>query len=303
MLSIPRAPLQIGLAACLWATGCSGLVANLAADALSGQGAAFGSDDDPELIREAIPFGLKTIESLLDSSPENAKLLLAAASGFTQYAYAFVQNDAEQLEESSPELARREFQRAKKLLARGREYGFRGLESEHTGFRAAFALNPLKAVTRAQKRDVPLLYWTGAALAAEISLSKDDMGMLGRLPEVEALMSRALELDEAFADGSIHEFFISYEARGESMGGSLKRAKAHYDRVLELTRNNKIGPLVTWAEVVAVQDQNRKLFDELLDKALSFDVDQQPRLRLVNLIAQRRARWLKAREGDLFLEN
>jgi predicted anti-sigma-YlaC factor YlaD len=41
----------------------------------------------------------------------------------------------------------------------------------------------------------------------------------------------------------------------------------------------------------------------MLDKALSFNPDEEPRFRLVNLIAQRRARWLKSRADDLFLED
>jgi predicted anti-sigma-YlaC factor YlaD len=60
--------------------------------------------------------------------------------------------------------------------------------------------------------------------------------------------------------------------------------------------------LVSWAESVAIQKQDRKLFDELLDKVLAFDVDEEPLFRLVNLISQRRARFLKAHVDDYFLE-
>ena len=38
-------------------------------DALAGTGSTFASDDDPELVGEAVPFGLKTMESLLAESP------------------------------------------------------------------------------------------------------------------------------------------------------------------------------------------------------------------------------------------
>lgn len=295
------------LLACLLAlpsTGCSGLFANIAADALSGEGNAFRADDDPELIREAVPFGLKTMESLLESSPDNPKLLLAASSGFTQYAYAFVLEDADFLEPTDPAKAREMVARGKKLLRRAVGYGFRGLAVRHGGgFHEAFAKDRVAALKSFSKEDVGLLYWTGASLALLISRSKDDMKMIGRLPEVEAIMARALELDEAFGDGSVHEFYVTYDAsRSEQSGGGVKKARQHYDRVLALTNHKKVGPLVTWAEAVAVQAQDRKLFDELLDKALCFDVDEEPRFRLVNLIAQRRARFLKAQAGDLFLE-
>ncbi|HET7823852.1 MAG TPA: TRAP transporter TatT component family protein, partial [Anaeromyxobacter sp.] len=72
------------------ATGCKTVVVSYAAGAASSTGTTYASDDDPELVREAIPFGLKTMESLLHENPRHAGLLLAACQGFTQYAYAFV---------------------------------------------------------------------------------------------------------------------------------------------------------------------------------------------------------------------
>ncbi|HEY3451058.1 MAG TPA: TRAP transporter TatT component family protein [Myxococcales bacterium] len=285
-------------------TGCSSLIANIAADSLSGDGSAFSSDDDPELVRDAIPFGLKTMEALLESSPDNPKLLTAVCSGFTQYAYAFVLADADELEPTDPAKARAGAARGKKLLRRATNYGFRGLAARGgKEFPAAFEKDRAAALKPFGREDVPLLYWTGASLAILISRSKDDMKMVGRLQEVEALMARALELDEAWGDGSIHEFYVTYDnSRGEAVGGGLQRAKAHYDRALELSKGKKIGALVSWAEAVAIQNQDRKLFDQLLDRVLAFNVDEEPRFRLVNLISQRRARFLKAHVDDYFLE-
>ena len=150
---------------------------------------------------------------------------------------------------------------------------------------------------------MPVLYWTAAAWAAEIALSKHDLTLVADLPAVEALMDRALVLDEAFDHGAIHEFYVSYDGgRAEAAGGSVARAREHFARAMQLNGGEKVGPLVTLAEVVAVQAQDRKEFDALLDRALAFDADAAPRFRLVNLIAQERARRLRARTGDLFLE-
>jgi len=57
------------------------------ADALasSGTGTTFAGDDDPELIEAALPFSLKLMEALLVELPDHQGLLLATASGFTQY--------------------------------------------------------------------------------------------------------------------------------------------------------------------------------------------------------------------------
>jgi predicted anti-sigma-YlaC factor YlaD len=279
---------------------CTRIVVNRVGSALNSQGSVFAAEDDPELVREAIPFGVKTLEALLEASPQNENLLLAAASGFTQYAYAFVLQDAQMLEDSQPAKAKEKLERAKRLFQRAWRYGFRGMEARHKGFGKGFATDRTAALSSLGNGDVPLLYWTAAALVAQISISKDDMKLVGRLPEVEALMGKALELDEGWNDGAIHEFYVAYED-GRS-AGSLARARLHYERVLALTQQQKLPPLVSWAEGVAVQQQDRKCFHDLLDQVIAFDADSAPRFRLVNLIAQRRARWLKSRAADLFLE-
>jgi len=291
--------LGIGLAAC----GCSGMFVDIAADALAGDGQTYASDDDPELVRDALPFALKTTEGLLATEPDNTKLLLAAASGFTQYAYAFIQSDAEQLDQSDPKAALRIFARARRMYARARRYGMRGLSALHPGFAAAFAKDRKAAVARLEASDVAMIYWTAAPWAAQISISKDDPQLIAELPSVEALMGRALALDEAWGHGAIHEFYVAYDAgRSEASGGGRVRAKKHFDRALELSHGKKLAPLVTWAEQVAVQAQDRKLFDRMLGRVLAFDADSAPEFRLANLIAQRQARRLEARAGDLFLE-
>jgi hypothetical protein len=52
---------------------------------------------------------------------------------------------------------------------------------------------------------------------------------------------------------------------------------------------------------VCVEKQDAKQFEELLSRALAINPDEQPATRLVNLIMQRRAKWLLSRKNDLFL--
>src|SRR5882757_2726776 len=95
----------IGLCAlALLMAGCSvkKYAINRLGDALAGTGSTFSADDDPELIRAAVPFSLKLVESLLAETPKHQGLLLAAASGFTKYSFAFVQCDADEMDERDP---------------------------------------------------------------------------------------------------------------------------------------------------------------------------------------------------------
>jgi hypothetical protein len=61
---------------------------------MSSGGEIFATDDDPELVREAAPFALKAQESLLAQDPGHRGLLISLCRGFTQYASAFVWQDA-----------------------------------------------------------------------------------------------------------------------------------------------------------------------------------------------------------------
>lgn len=292
---------------CLFATGCSSVLAGVAGNALNGEnGSFFGAQEDPELVRQALPFGLIAIEALVASNPEDEDLLLAAASSFTQYAYAFVQQRAQMLEEKDPELARAEIARAKKLFRRARDYGMRAIEAEFDeDFRKNLEAGVPDDVLFDELDDedaIPYLYWTAAPWAMLVTLSMDDISVMGDLAKIERMMRRALALSPDWDKGTLHEFFVSFESRGEFIGGSMTKAREHYERALQLTDGKKMGPHVTWAESIAVSQQDRATFNSLLDHVLAFDVDSAPEYRLVNIIAQDRARWLKERADDLFVE-
>lgn len=305
MISSRMQGLRFVVSAVCWATlgGCGAIVKSAAVDAVSGAGQAYASDDDPELVKQAVPFGLKMIEAFLEKSPDDPKLLLAAASGFTQYAWAFTLPEAERLEPTDPDAARAAVARTRKLLVRARRYGLHGLEVMHPGFGERLGRDRDGAVAMLGAADVPLAYWTGSAWAAIISLSKQDMAVVGELPRMEAIMVRVLALDEAFDEGAVHEFYLVYDGgRSEAAGGSVERAKKHFARAMELNHGQKLGPLVSYAEVLSVQAQDHKEFDALLNRVLAFDIETVPRYRLVNTLAQERARRLKSRAADLFLE-
>ena len=275
---------------------------NKIGDALANPGTTWAADNDPELIAQAAPFSLKLIESLLESSPKHEGLLLAAASGFTQYAYAFVSQEADFIEDSNLTRATELRLRARRMGLRARDYGMRGLEARHTGIAARLRQDPRAAVRVATAKDVPFLYWTAAALGSAISVSKDVPEIVADQPILEALIDRALELDETFNGGSIHSFLITYEmARNGAPGDPAARSKTHFDRAVALSEGKLAGPYVSYAEAVSLSKQNREEFETLLKQALAINPDAKPEWRLENMIFQKRARWLLDRVSDLFL--
>ncbi len=271
-------------------------------DALAESGATFASDNDPELVKDALPFSLKLIESLLAQSPRHRGLLLAASSDFTQFAYAFVKEEADETEPQNFALATEMRLRARRLFLRARDYGVRGLETTHPNFGALLAKDPQLALKSMKAADVPLLYWTAASWGLAITLSKNEPALIADQPVVEALIDRALELNEAFDRGAIHSFLIGYEpARQGAEGDPYERARKHFERAMQLSGGCQAGPLVSLAESVSIAKQDRREFQSLLDRALAVDVNVRPEYRLANLVMQRRARWLLSRIDELFL--
>lgn len=299
----PRRIFPLVLAACfLLACSPRSYIVSRMAEAVSSGGDVFARDDDPELVRDAVPFALKAMESLLASSPDHKGLLTALCKGFTQYAVAFVRQDAEEAQD--PVARRAGMERTRRLLLRAREYGVRGLSVDRQGFSTGLFADPSAAAARIDAEDVPLLYWTGAAWSLAVASSADDPALLADLPRIEALMRRALALDERYDAGAIHEFFVAFEGgRPEAMGGSVERARHHMNRAMALSAEKKISPMVTFAETVSIRTQDRKGFLDLLDRALAFDArSAAPEHRMGNLVSQRRARWLKGRVDELFLD-
>jgi predicted anti-sigma-YlaC factor YlaD len=285
-------------------SGCSitGYVKNKAAEVVAQSGTTFASDDDPELIKAAAPFSLKLMEGLLADNPRHTGLLTATASGFTQFSYAFVQQEADEVEPTNFAAAEKMRARARRLYLRAQRYGVRGLEVNHPGFSKNLLANPKAAVRVATKADVPLLYWTAAALGSAISLSQNNPQMVGQIPVVEALIYRALELDESFDDGAIHTFLITFEmSRPGVPGDAVARARAHFDRAMALSHGESAAPLVALAEAVTIQNQNVHEFESLLNQALAINPEAQPDTQLLNTVMQNRARWLLSRKSELFL--
>ena len=127
--------------------------------------------------------------------------------------------------------------------------------------------------------------------------------MIAEQPIVEAMIDRALELNESFEQGAIHSFLISYEpSRQGAKGDPLDRARRQFELAVKQSNGELAGPYVALAESVEIQKQDRAEFETLLKKALAVDPDKHPESRLENLVMQRRARWLLGRADELFVQ-
>jgi predicted anti-sigma-YlaC factor YlaD len=321
-------------AALLAAASCSinRMATRMAADALASPGgtSVFASETDPQLVADALPFALKLYETLLQSDPENRSLLEATAEGFVSYANAFIHTPATMLGYEELDRQKEMLSRAKSMYLRGRDYALRALEVDYPGFTAAVKAGKGRAeLQEMDEENVKTLYWAAAGWMGAISAAGFDTAMLMELPRPVALAARGLELDEEYGQGALHGLFIDiyggvpseqmlygssdlgsysrellagyYVERGVAADTPAAKARYHFDRAVAISEGQLAGPYVSLAASVSVQTQDADEYRRLLETALSIDVDENPRNRLVNIISRRKAQWLLDTIGDRFL--
>lgn len=285
---------------------CSSLAIRAVSGVLAGggEGSVFTTDDDTELVRDALPFALKTYEALLEADPRNDALALATARAFAGYAFAFVQIPADQLPMDQVDQQVAMHARARKLFLRARDYALRGLEIRRQGFAAALEQKgPVAAVKLTRPEDIDYLYWAGASWLGAFSAEPFNFSLIVTLPQAIALLQQVEAWNDSYDRGAAHEIFISFYASAPpDLGGSEEKARAEFARAVALSRGLSAGPYVALASSLSIKNQNEGEFRDLLDKALAVDVNAAPSQRLVNVINQQKARWMLDHADRFFLE-
>lgn len=277
---------------------------NKVADALTAEGGTvFTGDNDPLLIKDALPFSLKTYESLLSSMPENQKLLLATGRTFCMYSFAFIQSPADTLQDEFIDTQTEQLLRSKKMYLRAWSYLTEALDLRYPGFKKSFKTeNYNNFILKTTEDDLDLLYWAGMSWMGAFTTDIFDMSIKVHTHKAVAMLERVLELDEQYNNGSIHDFFISYRgSMPAGSGGDKKKALEHFNRAIELSKGRRAGPYVSLATSIAVSEQDLERFKSLLEKALAIDPDADPENTLVNILSQIKARWLLRNIENYFL--
>ena len=291
-----RALSVVALALLLGACSPRQLIVGNLADELAGQ--AQGSENDLELLRDAAPFHLKLSESILARQPGHQALAESVAAGFTQYAYAFVAFEAEQLESRDAKAAERLRQRAAKLYERAHRHALRALELVDPGFAARLASSNPAEWPRLKAEQVGLAYWAAAAWGGWISLSKDDPDVVADLPLAVRLAQLAWAVDPGWGQGSLTGLLGTFEAARP--GGSPQQALAYFDQSIAQSGGRSAGALLAKAEGHAQPAGDKELFASLLQQALAIKDEAGSPLTTQNELMRRRARWLQEKIDDLF---
>lgn len=268
------------------------LIIHSVADELAQQSEV--QEDDLQLAKDAGAFYLKLSESVLRQVPAHRQLSEAVAAGFTQYAFAFVASEAEQVEVKDAKSAHALRQRAAALYRRGNAHAMAALEWQTPGFLKKLSSGLQADWPRIAPEQVGLAYWAAASWGGLISLSKDDPDTLADLPVALRLAQLAFAADPAYGQGALASLMGTFEAARP--GGSIDKAASLFDRALAISHRSDPGILVAKAEAIALPSGDRAGFERLLREALQ--LPGQPNLQ--KRVMQKRAQWLLDTADDLF---
>lgn len=273
--------------AALLQAGCASLVSSAASGFADNLSLAVLNQTDPETVRDGAPAYLLLLDSLIEGSPEDPALLAAAADLYASYGAVFA-DDAD---------------RAARLTERARRYGGKAMCIEYapscTWDDMDYETYEHSLQGLGEKHaDVVLSY--AVASLSYIRAHSDDWTSLARLPHMEALLLRYLDVSEGTDDSDAYTYLgILTTLRPPALGGEPEQGRAYFERSIELSGGRDLNAKVEFARGYARLMYDQELHDRLLEDVLAAEAEV-PGYTLTNVLAQRDARVLLESGADYF---
>lgn len=278
----------IALAICLGLTGCPGSAMNAATTRLAeGLSSGLLSHDDLEIVSKALPSYLLTLDGLIESSPEVPELAVGGGRLYSFYASYFVKDQARQ----------------KRLMDRAYDYARRGLCLEFDDLCSVLD-EPLDEFTEElidlDEDDIALLYPFATTWASWLQLNSGDWNAIADVPKLEAIMEHISNLDPLYDQGNVFIYLGVLSSQiPPAMGGKPEKARAHFERAIDLSEGRNLMAKVLFASEYARLIFDQKLHDTLLQEVLEAEPHYGD-LTLSNILAQHDAKALLAESADFF---
>ncbi len=276
--------LSIGL------SGCSRMVKKKAGNMLSGFVDSVMKQDDPDLVREAMPSYLLILDGLIDSNSDNPQLLAAGAQLYSAFGSGFFEDM------NTP--------RAKAMGQKAKKYAFAAMALVNPSFKEngkkSFAgFEPIAAtITKEQQSYLGTLIM---AWAFYIETHMEDSDNYADLPKLDLLAHRFLELDETYGGGMPHQVMaLLYSLVPESLGGQPEKAKMHFEKAIAISKGHDLGVYVSYAKRYARPKFDQEMHDKLLKYVLDTPADIEPSLTLMNTMAKADAKKLLDESAEYF---
>jgi tetratricopeptide (TPR) repeat protein len=255
----------------------------MAANTLS---SAILDEDDPVIVQSGVPAYLLLVDGLIARSPEGVGALSAGAQLYALYGSRFAEG-----------------KRAIELTSKARRYGDRAICVAYRGA-CDWAKAPYEQFVddlgKVGKKDLDPLFAYAVGWLANLDATSEDWTAVADLPRVEAVLQRALAIDETYQEGAIHGYLgIIDSLRPPALGGKPEEARMHFERAIELSGNRDLSIKVEYARRYARLIFDQELHDRLLNEVLAAPVNA-PRHTLFNVLAKQEAKELLESSKEYF---
>lgn len=269
------------------ASACGGVVRKATSQFADNLTTAILNQDDIGTVRDGVPAYLVLVDGIIQGDPLDPDVLLAGAKLYGAYTGGFV-DDA---------------QRAQRLAARAYGYARRALCIREKPLCATLD-KPYEQFAATLKqvdaKNVATMYGFASAWAGQIQVNSDNWNAIADLPKLQALLLWINERNPHYDDGGAALYLgVVNSIRPASLGGKPEEGKAYFDKALELSGGKNQMVRVLYAQFYARLVFDKELHDKLLNEALAAD-PVAPRLTLINVLAQRKAKVLLESGKDFF---
>lgn len=264
---------------------------------------AFTGESDIKLVADSFPVLLKSVEALYFNNPKHRGIALMAGQLYVMYANAFVERPAKHMSDNFYNEKYAKLMRAKKFYLRGSNYALQAIDMEYAHFLTdVFSGDETRltqAVEKLQAHNVEAVFYGASGLLGAFALEPMNADLFDRVYAACRMLEKATELIPSYSDGALWEILTSfYVAAPEFLGGGVEKAKAAYEKALEYSQGKSPSIYLTYANAFCIPAQDGAGFDAAIEKALAIDPDANPETRLMTILAQDDARWMKAHRSE-----
>jgi hypothetical protein len=278
LLFLPLLTLMLG--------GCGQLIASQTAGMAQELSDAILNHDDPQTIAAAIPTFLVTMDAMA-SDDASAEMRFSAARLYTAYSGTFVDDP-----ERQQRLSKHAWNYASTAICEYEEDWCKWPDTDFDTIK--------RQLQQADEDDIDALYSFATAWLGYIQANSEDWSQIASLPKVQAVLERVLQIDETHDHGGAHLYLGAIATLlPPAVGGKPAVAKAHFDRVIEISDGKHLMAKVEYARRYARLVFDKELHHRLLTEVLATDIHVEG-LTLVNALAQQQAQALLADENDYF---
>ena len=275
------------IGACLVLSGCAPLMSSVVSGLAGNLSTAVLNQNDPETVRDGLPAYILLLDSFLESSPNDPALLTAAAMIYASYGEVFADD-----EEQAARLTERAQIYAEKAVCESFPAGCNWTKAPYDEF--TLTLQTLSS----KNADVAFSY--AVTSLAYIRAHVADWNAFARLPHVEALLIRYLDISKSANDCDVYKYLgILLTVRPPALGGEQERGREYFEKSIECSQGRDLSVNIEYVHGYARMLYLRELHDRLLNEVIDADPNV-PGYTLTNVLAQRSAKKLLESADDYF---